>query len=1314
MHRRGYLFQQLIGLSCVVAVPLLGLLAYNIQGQAAQARESAYRSVSNYAASIGQDTDFLLTEVEQYLTFLSTRPKILALDSRQCDPILDGVLDRRRHFANVLVNDLQGRPVCLALRSPGRVPATFADAPWFRAASQVDGMAISKPYLAPIAERMVVAVSMPLRNAPGQPRTGTLTVLLDLDSLHALWSRYALPPGSRLSILNAEGTVLVTWPDFRRFVGSDASTVLRAALQSNPGGVGVAPGIDGVERVFARAALSKGGWQATAAIPTDAVFAESRAQIWRSLLAALSIALGVLGWAVLTSGRLAGYLASIAQAARAAALGDAGARASEALPGEFKDLAREFNAMQEARQRADSLLRESERRYVDLLDNVEMIALMLDRTGHVTYCNEHLLGLLGCTRAEALGLHWVTWFIPLEGEDDAAQRTAFDLSALGELVHRHVTTSLLSRGGRRRTVRWHNSVLRSTTGEWVGTASLGEDITEAIDAAHREARQRDFYAALSRTNGAIIRMTTPSALYQEICDICVQHGHASIAYISLVDGDHVRPTAWSGPAEAFLAGFEVTLDGSVPAGWGPTAMAVRTAKRYVVNDYEADPRTLPWREKAALIGTKATAAIPFQRAGQVVGTLSLHMTVAEFFDDTLIELIDEMALDISYALDNFDRDGAMAAAKREAELHSQRFRTLFQVAPVSISISSVASQRLLDVNEARCALSGQSRAELIGQNRIEAAPWADESHRQEFLHRMAQDGRVRNFEVRATNNAGEARDYLLQSDIVDFDDQACVLTITNDITDLRSAQRKLVEREQQLAGLVDTAMDAFISIDATQRIKLFNQAAADMFGVPAERALGMTVEQFIPLPLRATHHAHVAQFARTGSTARRMGALHALVGLRANGEEFPIEASISKLGEGSAALMTVVIRDASELRQAERARLAQAAAESANRAKTDFLSHMSHELRTPLNAVLGFSQLLQGHPTEPLTPNQAQQVEQIRKAGWHLLALINDVLDVTKIEAGQVEVEERSIDVQDVLEDTYRLTHGMAEAQQVRMLADYRTQASARVRADSLRLRQVLINVVTNAIKYNQAGGTVRIDLAREAEHVHIDITDTGLGMSTEQMAHLFEPFNRLGRDRGTIEGTGLGLLLTRQLVALMNGRIAIDSTPGHGTHVRVTLPADVDTAIGDTGGPTCVVERVGNGDAKPAGVVLYIEDNLVNLMIVEQLLSRWPDVALVKAETGAEGLMLARSVRPDVVLLDMRLPDMDGFAVLDALRSEEATRHLCVVALSASAMPEEVGSARTAGVREYWTKPIDFAQFLAGMTRLLDREQRHRTKPPA
>lgn len=515
------------------------------------------------------------------------------------------------------------------------------------------------------------------------------------------------------------------------------------------------------------------------------------------------------------------------------------------------------------------------------------------------------------------------------------------------------------------------------------------------------------------------------------------------------------------------------------------------------------------------------------------------------------------------------------------------------------------------------------------------------------------------------------------------------------------AERTARERELQLAAIVQTAMDAIISVDAQFNVVLFNDAATRMFGVPASEAIGRPLDRFLPPEVVPLHRMHLADYARRGVSTRRMGntALE-LSGVRASGERFPMEASISITGSGDRLLMTVMARDVTQLRQTEKAQLARMAAEAANQAKTEFLSRISHELRTPLNAMLGFAQLLRDEGRDALRERQREQLDLVLQAGSHLKVLVDEMLDISRIEAGRIDVEHRDFELCELLDGVLRMSEPHAEQFGVALERGFAPHGRLLMRTDPDRLRQVLMNLVSNAIKYNRLGGWVRLEVETDRHFVHILVRDNGLGMSEAQQAQLFQPFNRLGREQSGVQGTGIGLVLVRQLAGLLGAEITLDSREGEGTVVRLTLPATDGRPMAPLAAPDSAP-----APEPPAAVVLYIEDNPINVILVQQLLSRWPQVHLVTAGDGAQGLERARVLRPDTVLLDMQLPDLHGIAVLRQLKADEATRDIVVVALSASATPAEVAAARAAGAADYWTKPIDFDRFIAGMRQLLARD---------
>jgi PAS domain S-box-containing protein len=690
-------------------------------------------------------------------------------------------------------------------------------------------------------------------------------------------------------------------------------------------------------------------------------------------------------------------------------------------------------------------------------------------------------------------------------------------------------------------------------------------------------RMSNFYAALSQTNQAILRIREPRALFAEICRICVEAGHARIACVYTCDDTHAFRVATAGPTAEFLAAIPNPWDiTSAQARASYTVQALREGARIVCHDYPNDARSAPWRDRAIHHGIHTLAWLPLRRGARVAGVLMLGAGEPGFFDPALVELLDEMTGDISFALDRIDREAEHAEASRQAEAGLERFSRLFQTAPVSSTIVALADRRVVDVNQALCERYGATREDLIGRTTA-ALPYVAESQDRElFYEEMRTHGRVRNRIVRMHDAQGKLHLDLMNAEPIEYLGQSCCLVMSLDITELRAAEE-------------------------------------------ASRAL--------------------------------------------------------------------------------------AQAQAASQAKTQFLSRMSHELRTPLNAVLGFSGLLRQEAAGRLSAQELAQLDHVQQAGWHLLRLINDVLDLSRIEAGQFGVNARGLELAPLLDEALQMSQPLATDRDVAIHASYRQDPPAWTLADPTRLRQVVLNVLSNAIKYNRPGGSVGVEVARRADHAAIVVRDTGLGMSPGQLAHLFEPFNRLGRDKQGFEGTGIGLALTRQLMQLMNGDIEVSSEEGRGTCVTLTLPRTEGPSQDASATANRPPDVVAEDAASPQGTVLYIEDNAVNTLLVEQLLARWRDVRFVAAANGTAGIGMAIALRPDLVLLDLQLPDLDGLEVLARLRAHDALQGVPVIVLSASAMPDDIAQALGRGATDYWTKPLDFQGFLSGIARLLRHE---------
>ncbi len=367
------------------------------------------------------------------------------------------------------------------------------------------------------------------------------------------------------------------------------------------------------------------------------------------------------------------------------------------------------------------------------------------------------------------------------------------------------------------------------------------------------------------------------------------------------------------------------------------------------------------------------------------------------------------------------------------------------------------------------------------------------------------------------------------------------------------------------------------------------------------------------------------------------------------------------------------------------------AADQANRAKSEFLSRMSHELRTPLNAILGFAQLL---GISSLSPNDRESVDQISKAGKHLLGLINEVLDIARIESGRIDLSLEAINPLDSVIESLDLIRPLAVQSGIQLLIGEDLKDNRfRITADRQRLKQILINLLSNAVKYNKKAGSVRVWFGLEgAERLRINVTDTGVGITSSKLEQLFTPFERLGAEQSRIEGSGIGLALSKRLSEAMGGKIGVSSRPGEGSTFYIELP--IVSEIVSTSGTVLNDLKLEAAPSKPSTVV-YIEDNPANIRLVQLILANRPHVTLLTATDGLSGLELVRQKQPDVVLLDLHLPDIEGQEVLNRLQSDPSTKSIPVVILSADANPEQTAKLLEAGARQYLTKPFDVRTFL-------------------
>ncbi len=392
---------------------------------------------------------------------------------------------------------------------------------------------------------------------------------------------------------------------------------------------------------------------------------------------------------------------------------------------------------------------------------------------------------------------------------------------------------------------------------------------------------------------------------------------------------------------------------------------------------------------------------------------------------------------------------------------------------------------------------------------------------------------------------------------------------------------------------------------------------------------------------------------------------------------------------------------------------AKAVAEEASRAKSDFLSSMSHELRTPLNAILGFAQLLESGATPP-TPAQKRSLDRILEAGWYLLELINEILDLAQIESGKVALSREPVSLASVLLECQALVEPLAQQRGIGMHFP-QFDIPYFIHADRTRVKQVLINLLYNAIKYNKPEGTVAVECALAApDSVRISVRDTGAGLTPEQLAHLFQPFNRLGQETSGEEGTGIGLVVSKRLVELMGGSIGAESTVGTGSvfWIELNLTAAPPLAVRNAGPAPPVRPRT--ADAASQRTVLYVEDNPANLELVAELMQRRPELHLMSAADGNLGIEYARACLPEVILMDIHLPGISGIEAMKTLRADPSTAHIPIIAISAHALPRDIAQALEAGFFSYLTKPIKVDEFMAALDVALEFSRTKSTRAAA
>ena len=647
------------------------------------------------------------------------------------------------------------------------------------------------------------------------------------------------------------------------------------------------------------------------------------------------------------------------------------------------------------------------------------------------------------------------------------------------------------------------------------------------------------------------------------------------------------------------------------------------------------------------------------------------------------------------------------AARRHAQLMERCGNQWIMAREHVLMTLADASGKRIYVSRRLCELTGYPPEALLGQNILNTSHLAQQDEvRQTLSNHRSWSGE------RETTSASGERILFNATVIPLLNDEGAVyqyLGILTDITESRQLQQHAQRQQRELQDILDAIPAMVLQKDRHGRLLRVNQTTLQRAAASREQLEGRPVDEIF-----ARSEAHREADRRV--IEQRAVAPHTVDHhITQDGREVWMRTDKTPIlgPDGEVESIVSCVFEITEQQRAMQAlQQAKEEAERANRAKSAFLSGMSHELRTPLNGILGFAQLL-NEGSDALAAQQREFIRNIEEAGWHLLELINDVLDLARIESGRVQLQREPVLLAPLIQECLTLMRPLAERHRISLHCGELPENAAAM-ADRTRLRQVLINLLSNAVKYNLPGGRVELRLvppaAGAARHWQIEVEDSGRGMGQEQLEHLFEPFNRLGAEDSGIEGTGIGLTITHRLVELMGGTLQVSSAPGQGSRFWFALPRSSSAPVA-AAPPEAAPRRPQPAANTRLRTVLYVEDNHTNVVLVEQLLKKLPNLRLISAGNGRDGLELARLLRPDLLLLDIHLQDMDGYALLAALRQSPELRDIPAIALSANAMPKDISRGLEAGFRAYITKPLQLGSFLAHISEALDARE---PAPPA
>lgn len=850
--------------------------------------------------------------------------------------------------------------------------------------------------------------------------------------------------------------------------------------------------------------------------------------------------------------------------------------------------------------------------------------------------------------------------------------------------------------------------VRDENGEVFTGMVMTQDITERKQVEEQLYQVNRALQTLSECNQALVRAKDEATLLQDICQIITKFGGYHSAWIGNAEENEaktVRPVAQAGFPQGYLESVEISWS-DTEAGRGPVGSAIRTGKPCITQNTLTEYNYAPWRTAAVLRGYTSSITLPLLINEQVLGALSIYAAETNAFDEAEMRLLTELANDLAYGIAALRTTIKHKQAAAELRETSQTLQALIQASP--LAIITIGLERVVKVwNPAAERLFGWSEAEIIGIP-LPTIPDHRQTELQEMFQRLLQGESFTGVETQRQRKDGTLVEVSLSMAPL-FDAMGNVNTIMGIIADItkpkqaeqeiirlnKSLERRAVESETRYKQIVELAEEGIWVIDAQAKTIYVNQAMVKMLGYSESQMLGCPIFDFIS-DIKDDEGCSLISNGKHTEVERCEQKLKTVTG-----QDLWVYMSASPVldEQGEMLKSYILIYDITERKEAEdrlresneRISLVNAQLARATRLKDEFLASMSHELRTPLNAILGLSEALQEEVYGPLTVKQRRSLATIEQSGQHLLELITDILDLSKIESGKMELQKAPTSIINLCESSLTFVRQQAHQKNL-ILSSQITRSLKLIEVDERRIRQVLVNLLSNAVKFTPDGGEVAlcVDLDTDAEVVKLSVSDTGIGIAPENIDQLFQPFVQLDSSLSRrYAGTGLGLALVRRLVELHDGSVTLKSEVGKGSCFTVALPWKAE--------PRQISQIELEWDSANLNQALIVEDSETTAKQLARYLAEIGANAMIYP-AGEGSIEAALFSKPNVIILDLLLPNLSGWEILSKLKDNPATRQIPVIIMS---VMDERSRAFELGAADYLVKPISRQQLQSALARV-------------